>query len=527
MDFTWPLQAWAVTEPFKQPDNDGFLEECLTTDNVKHFIELYANYQGHWAVLHVPTFDFLQAYEGLILTLCCVGAVYSDRIKAAQVRKLISFTRDAISRNSRIRKLLQDEDEGQEQGREGLATTDIEELQACHMLHHLAVYHGDPVLREQARSDTILAARLIRRLGLLTPAGPEDATCYSPLHDGPLHGLIDASIWDWRAWVEQERRLRMVYLWYLSDAALVAYWNCKPQFNPQDIKLPLPCDDAAWEAKNAQQCANALGLNGRDIQATVNRTGSRRVKQIEMHHAVSALQSPAIEFISRSTNAHSKFILIHALHVQLWLVQRQLSLESVNTPGSEPDNIAPSETFNTLSESEWEAANNEFSTKQLTSIPYASLSSLPSDALDTNTMLKYTIQALTKWKRMWDDDMAVQYPDAGPYRPFGFWRDGVHFYWLAHSLLLANRIHDWKVSPDVRFMHVMMILKKARASAQSDASERGESLGAVGNMDEGYALEGLTLDMRRLFRPLNQQFENEPSPPDPQVSTLESTPASS
>jgi hypothetical protein len=40
-----------------------------------------------------------------------------------------------------------------------------------------------------------------------------------------------------------------MYLIFLTDAALNIWFNCAPQLDASDIKLPLPCDDAAWDAK--------------------------------------------------------------------------------------------------------------------------------------------------------------------------------------------------------------------------------------------------------------------------------------
>jgi hypothetical protein len=253
----------------------------------------------------------------------------------------------------------------------------------------------------------------------------------------------------------------MVFLW---DAAMCIYFNVSPQFSSAEIKLPLPCDDAAWEAQDAESCAQALGLRGSVAQSRINVTGSYRLKQLEMHHAMSALHSTSelVLMHPRTTNIYSKFILIHALHVEIWQLQRQRSF------------IDPSTS----------------STSSQTASIY--------DAID---------MALTRWKQVWDDDLALQYPSAdathqAPKR-IGFCRDGVHFYWLARAFMQPNRMHDWQLPADSRLQQTLRGLQKAREWSRSDGARRGEEPGSVAYIEDEYATATQVLDMRKLFRPLH------------------------
>jgi hypothetical protein len=109
-----------------------------------------------------------------------------------------------------------------------------------------------------------------------------------------------------------------MYLVFLTDATLNIWFNCTPQLDPSDIKLPLPCDDAAWDTTDQEDCARALGLRGVEAQAAINTTGSLRLKQIAMHHATSILYNTSYVTQPRMTNVYSKFILIRALRTQIW-----------------------------------------------------------------------------------------------------------------------------------------------------------------------------------------------------------------
>ncbi|OJD10449.1 hypothetical protein AJ78_08548 [Emergomyces pasteurianus Ep9510] len=58
IDFCFPT---GLQEPFKLCAHNAraqLLKDCLTADNVKHFLELFTNYQGHWPYLHIATFNF-------------------------------------------------------------------------------------------------------------------------------------------------------------------------------------------------------------------------------------------------------------------------------------------------------------------------------------------------------------------------------------------------------------------------------------------------------------------------------------
>lgn len=288
-----------------------------------------------------------------------------------------------------------------------------------------------------------------------------------------------------------------MYLVFLFSAALVLYFNCEPQFDPSEIKLPLPCDDAAWDATTSDECACALGLNGPDPQTAVNRSGSLRAKQLEMHLAIKALYSPTATFQPRTTNAFSKFILVHALLVQIWRLQRQSST-GVSLGTSTPP-VVPLPQDHGLYPTHPPHAVSGHSSPDLSSAsgPVSFQSNKPVVSMTT---------ALIKWKKTWDEDMPLQYPPSqNPTltpRRHGFCRDGIHFYWLACSFLSSDRVGDWKLPADIRFKQVMSGLRQARDFGKSYAAQRGEEPGSVGDIDNIFHTEALELDMKKLFRPI-------------------------
>lgn len=456
-----------IQESLQEQQNNLDIRSCLTVEAIQHFLDLFPNFQGHFPWLHLPTFNFLTAYDGLILVIICSGAVYSDRVSQHQVRALMQLVKRGIERTSRI---LQNLELGASRTHFSAAGIEFEELLALQILQSLFVWHGGPEERALARAESKRVLYLVRQLDMLTLAGPEDPVCYSYLHSLQPGEEADPLRWDWRSWVEQEKRSRLMYMVYLWDAAMCVYFNVAPQFSSAEIKLPLPCDDAAWEAQDAETCAQALGLRGPEAQANVNSSGSLRLKQLEMHHAMSALHSTSVLMQPRTTNVYSKFILIHALLVEIWQIQRQIS-----SPTASP----------TTSHDQ------------------------------THSMYKSINMALARWKQAWDEDYALQYAPAprsnAPPKRVGFCRDGVHFYWLARAFMQPNRTHDWQLPADERLRQVLHGLKRAREWSRTDGAKRGEEPGSVAYIDDDYASEALELDMSKLFRPI-QTVSDSPIP---------------
>ena len=485
------------------------LQRWLAPDNIRHFLDQYSNFQGHWPIIHVPTFNPFQVYEGLLLVMICIGAVYSDRMSLPQVRALMAYVRAGIERSARIFKLLDD-------GRPILDINDFdhqqifEELKAFFMIEMLSTWHGDPIQRQNSRNGYGKVVSLARKLRMLQPAGLDSPFCSilhqpSPIYEQVSSDQVCSTQWNWEAWLRQEKRSRLMYIIFLLDTARVVYFNCQPFLHPNEIQLPLPADDAAWEAKSADECAAALGLQGRQAQA-INTTGSLQRKQPEMHIAMRALLHPTYEFHLRSTNAYSKFILVHALHVQIWYVQRQFT--SNNALYGNFDLGYPRNGGNALiSHNDWISradASGRTSTSHSGQGTPTTTGSSGTQSPGAHQLLKSTTNALEKWKRIWDEDMPLQYPPNWSKR-IGWCRDGIHFYWLARLFLRSTCAANWHASPDTRFIQVINSLKQVRAWVSSDNASRGEEIGSIGDVDESYGVADLTLDMRLLFTPIPQR----------------------
>ncbi|KAL1883797.1 hypothetical protein VTK73DRAFT_8333 [Phialemonium thermophilum] len=491
LNFFFPSGAVTQSTPF--------VDVFFQPDNIRDFLEKYTHFHVHFSILHIPTFRVMDAYIGLVASMCCIGACYSDRVPSSNVRDVMDLLKTALEGSSRMYASLSDDAQSgtkYEYSSFGHKRQDVEELQAIVLFHVLFIWHGTPVQREKARRAFPLLAVLARNAGLLRVSN--SSTLYSHLHqpDSTVQNF-NVSNFDWQSWVEQEKRIRTMYTIFLLDSALGLYFNTGPEFDAFELQLPLPADDAAWEARTAIDCAKALGLYGPQMAKEVNPDGTQRCKQPELHLVLKALLHSSYQIQPGTTNLYGKFIIIHALLAMLRKVQLDGSAAIMNradTPLPQHDWIIGTQAVKSGS----------------TSGRATPVEAMGQQLLDGPTVKAFTT-ALDKFKSNWDIDMASQFPPGAPVHPrrYGFSKDAIHFYWLATYLLKNARMSDLQMAPDQRFTHVIHLLKSVRDWVVTDGASRGEELGSVGDIDRDFGVRDLTLDMAQLFKPLQKVVDSQ------------------
>jgi hypothetical protein len=478
-------------------------KKYLSADNMKHFLEHFSSFQGHFPIIHMPSFRIAEAYEGLLLALICIGAVYSDRITPSQVRELMEVAKAAIEVNSEVYSIAVQEKTGG--GYDEYTAFDgpaLEQITAMYLMQIIFIWHGTPIQREKARREFPLVVALAKRARLTLPM---TASPLSALHQPNVSvEHFNAASFDWSAWVEQEKRSRLLFAIFLLDSVMGLFFNTEPLLNSYEIRVPLPADDAAWDAKTSIECAEALGLHGPVAARDRNPNGTRRAKQPETDNALKALMHNVYDLSPGTTNLYSKFILVHALHVQLWIAQRNLSNESAAlNPQGLP--YPSSGTSTPISQNDWVVRSID--------TPGGGVASSSSSGratpveVDAQFLLTRVHAAFEKWKKVWDRDMAAQYPpESHGFRRFGFCRDGAPFYYLAKYLM--QNAGDVRTAPDQRMAQIMGLIRTAKNHVVPDSVKRGEDLGSVSDIDTDYGVSNLILDMAQLFKPLNQQHDS-------------------
>jgi hypothetical protein len=494
------------------------LKNILTVDNIQHFLECYKHFHSHWPLIHLASFRIQETTDALLLAMIAVGTVYSERIPKGQGRWLMEVVKLAINRSAHV---LQYEDERFDIGLSELSASDLQEFQALSLLQVLYIWHGTKEHRCMARESIHPSlARLAKRLNFHHTFGYSDARC-SYLHEpGPLseqHPFV------WERWIEQEMRVRIMYIIFLLDVAFVIFFNSPPQFDFFEFCVPLPSDDESFEAVDGKSCADVLGLNGAQILEMKNLTGSRRLKQIQFQDAMKFLLQHPSHFARRSTNAFSKFILIHALHVQIWSIQRQ---HAESRQGQEHVNGLPwasfsqsaSGTSTPLSSHDWVAPDGRRSASQSGRATPTDVSA-PSAAYPPQALqqLRQVANAIEKWHLAWTKDIEEQYhqsPASGVVIPrVGFCRDAEHYYYLAKHFIYSTAPYEWQVESELRMQQVFGLLNQIKNAVASEHGKKGEQIGSVAKMNDGYAagedkynaaIASITLDMEQLFTPVSR-----------------------
>lgn len=445
------------------------LKSLLTAENLKHFVEKYQNFHAHWPMLHIPTFDPATTNNGLLLVIVCIGAVYSDKLNLDQVRWLMELAKASVQRSSQIyKRVIQSSNYSPPPDS---ISWDIEEVAALCLLQALFLWHGNATQTEEGRNSYWELVRIARYLELTTPLR-KGSHGFSILHQPGNLSSNDVSEWTWDAWIEQEKRIRTFYIIFLLDAALGIFFNCTPQFDLAEINIPLPADDAAWDARSEEECAAALGLRGEMAQDR-NTTGSKRTKQMGLWEAVQSLHKN-VQYQPRSTNAYGKFIIIHALHYQILQIHRQAQLNGL-----------------AKSEASSDASNNGSNAS-----PAHGVSGQYALFQQRSQSVRF---ALDHWKQAWELDQQLQYPPSQ--RRAGYCRDAVHYYFLA-KMFFSQKREDWEISGDQRRQKVLSLLKRIKAYVASEQEKNGLDIGSISNVSDDYGLEDLTQDMKLLFAPI-------------------------
>lgn len=448
------------------------MNDFFSATNIRCFLENYTHFHVHFSFLHIPTFRIMNTYTGLTAALCCIGACYTNSVPSSQAREMVNCLQSSLERDCDLYV------DGSAAMQPGFGQLGLEQLQALVLLQAMLVWNGTPNQRECGLILFPVLATIAKSAGLTRTNNAQ--TPFSILHQPkPSLPTISPEAFDWEAWVYQEARIRVLYMLYICDVANGLYFNVPPQFDAFSLHLPLPSDDAAWDANDAEEAARALSLYGVEATRFQNPDGSQRSKQPELSSALRTLMHESYQMLPGSTNLHGKFILIHAIIAQL--CQARMSGQLA---------ISSDDSFQ-IDEIDWVATRSGGLT----------------DSTTTNDVFSEhgpIWTALDKFKANWDMDMAIQFPPAS-YNPrrYGFSRDGIHFYWLANWMLHHNSTHELDVSADARFLRIIHLLKSVKSWVMSDGASRGEELGSVGDIHQQFGVADLTLDMAKLFTPLS------------------------
>ncbi|KAG6853956.1 hypothetical protein C0991_012102 [Blastosporella zonata] len=233
------------------------------------------------------------------------------------------------------------------------------------------VYHGMLVM-------------MIRRTGVIPRVN-----AWLPSDMSNVHSLDTA----WRDWTNYEMIKRVLFLSYLHDCCHCMYFAIPPSFQPTELDICLPCDDALWDACDsgewykAAQAPSPYGI------------GNPRIQGFPFEAALTVLYETRMSTVTLALNPFAHFVLIHT-------ILRNLYASHTENPAADAS-IA-------------KLFGGELSPK----------------AGDENDSAFTTQYALHNWLQMWlgsPESMSVEESREDP----PFIRNALPFYWLAQVSLLA------------------------------------------------------------------------------------------
>ena len=415
----------------------------LSPENVDNFIGHFDKFHQHAPLLHKPSFRIMDAHIGLVTCMCCIGACYSDRLEPSVVREMmdnlwISMERDCLGAMPTSYSV--------DSGDEGASTADVQVLQALVLMSALHVWNGTSQQRTRARKAFPQVASQARRLGLLH-------------HHGP-----GKPVQDWPAWADSEQRLRLMHGIIMCDTVWALYCNIPPQFEPFEVQLPLPCDEALWSARTESDWAS--------ITRTRQSPSSLHGDQPEFDLALRTLLHPLYRISKGSTSTGGKWVLLFAVMALTWRAQRGGFWGNLHQDDPLPSRVWIMEHGGVKMETD--PVNGQ--------------------CLDPQSYLVLS-GALDKVKSILDED-APSTSAAGQGPEGCIHTDTILSYWIAKRLLTYKLPDDPELSEEACFMRVLQLMDGIRAWVVNNGEAKGEKLELVGEIKEH---EDSTLNMTDFF----------------------------
>ncbi|RPA80644.1 hypothetical protein BJ508DRAFT_327182 [Ascobolus immersus RN42] len=465
--------------------DDEDLKQLITPERIRNFQSLFeTNFLSHFPLVHLPTFNITQCHEALAMAIICMGAVYSSDCQVDHVRQLMDKCLLYLDREGNAFLAQSPVVVDHEGHAQVLSVRATELVLGCILFHILLTWHGTNRHRDLSLKTFGKVVEMARHAHLFKLSDPSQPF-FSPYHyvDLPAQGE-----WNWRNWVLQEGRIRVMYAIHLLDMAYVIYFSKAPVIQSSELDITLPADDGPWGASTSEECMSRLGWG------ELSSDGLSCMKRpLKFKTAMHQLLDRSELFVPGTTNAYGKFILIHAIHVSIWLGQNKLALEA--REASFHSALLSSEQ---LPSDRWTPqVTHHAPVSHLYGVRRNSVSVPPpsQNQQDYAEFAQRMNETLEKWRLAWDTDLSLEFPD--PSSRIGFCRDGLPFYGLAKVFLKHGANPGWRCGKDDEqtMMKVQKLLKKVTELIRT----QGAAGGAVGQIDENYAVDELSFDMKMLF----------------------------
>ncbi|KAH0577989.1 hypothetical protein H2248_007013 [Termitomyces sp. 'cryptogamus'] len=370
------------TSPRTSADQSSSMENLFNDPPTQSFssqdLELYLNlffrvFCAQVPLVHTPTWTMEDKPLILVRAMQACGALF---VRTSQAT---AFIDEILStRNTLVAEFAKLPTDAREQNH--LLLT-LVLLQTTALFHQQSdqrissdVYHGMLVM-------IVRCTGVLPRVNAWVPPDMDDVSSLDTL---------------WREWANYEMIKRVLFLSYLHDCCHCMYFAITPSFQPSELDICLPCDDALWCAPDAVQWSSVLQTS------SPYGVGNQRIMGFPMQTALAVLNDTRFSKVTLVFTPFAHFILIHTILRNIYASHAFSSSIDVSLLGTDTRSVTTESSI----------------------------------AVGENPDESFAIQyALHNWFRTWSGSLESTVVERT--KELSLIRNALSFYWLAQISLLA------------------------------------------------------------------------------------------
>jgi hypothetical protein len=238
--------------------------------------------------LHIPTYSSATIEAELLCALVAFGAFLSpisanQNLGAAMTDIILSAVVEQFEKNN-------------------ASTRSLQMWQCFLVIEYLMLWSGSKRMTEIGESNTLHLVTMLRRSGAMA------RDQHRPIVPSPEdRGQVLET--KWRAWAEQETKIRVVHHVFIHNAQVSMTRFTTPLISAAEMTLPLPASESLWSARTAEEWRLAYAA----LPATPGRppTMADRVRD-----ALNQIPSRALP--DASTDTTSDIFVLYGLWSMVW-----------------------------------------------------------------------------------------------------------------------------------------------------------------------------------------------------------------
>ncbi|ANB11657.1 hypothetical protein AWJ20_4478 [Sugiyamaella lignohabitans] len=238
------ITCQAIRQAINLHDNDTLLDKFIRPSFVSHAIDIYWSVHSRWPILHRPSFDINKAPPHLLVSMITISMYL---IRDEDARELAIKIHDTFRYNIYMCP-------------EFKAPIAIWVFQSLLLAEIFEMLTSTEEQHDMASRFYQVLIASMRQGGTMGEKGHEDdnkddsttnsGTASGDEDNGVLQNLSEAEV-AWKSFIKREAKKRIAYFAFVLDTQHCAFFNKPPSVFISDLPFRLPCEEAVWEAEDA------------------------------------------------------------------------------------------------------------------------------------------------------------------------------------------------------------------------------------------------------------------------------------